>query len=388
MFRGGTVRRRPRDVHAPPRAGDRLCLRHPGPSLARSSRRPAAVTAESFMKLLHEKKSNRSTVALVSGALALAAVAAGWVQRQARHAERENPPEGELLDIDGVRLHCVERGAGPPVVLIHGNMVWHRDFIAAGLIEHLARSHHVIAFDRPGFGHSTRPRDRLWTPAAQAKLLRTALARLGIERPVVVGHSMGTMVALAMALDYPADVRKLVLLGGYYYPSMRLDALLTAAFALPVLGDVLRYTVTAASARLMLKRAVRAMFRPKQVPVDFLPTLSREMMLRPVQLRANAEDAAFMIGQAKLSSERHHELQLPIAIFAGAGDAVIDVEAHSVRLHAELSQSKLVIVPGAGHMVHYAAVDEIVAAINYDLPLHTSLPENVLKSIESETVAT
>ncbi|MGZ9057630.1 MAG: alpha/beta fold hydrolase, partial [Burkholderiaceae bacterium] len=131
------------------------------------------------MKLFHEKKSNRSTLALVSGALALAAVTAGWVQRRARQAEQEHPPEGQLLDIDGVRLHYVERGAGPPVVLIHGNMVSHRDFDASGLIDHLARGRRVIAFDRPGFGHSTRPRDRLWTPTAQAKLLHTALARLG-----------------------------------------------------------------------------------------------------------------------------------------------------------------------------------------------------------------
>ena len=329
------------------------------------------------MKLFNEKKSDRSTVALVSGAIALAAVTAGWVQRRARKAERENPPEGQFVDIDGVRLHYVERGAGPPVVLIHGNMVSHRDFEVCGLIDHLARGRRVIAFDRPGFGHSSRPRDRLWTPTAQAKLLHAALARLGIERPVVVGHSMGSMVALAMALDYPADVRKLVLLSGYYYPTMRIDALLTAPVALPVLGDVMRYTVTAISARLMLKRAIRAMFTPKDVPVDFLPTLSREMMVRPVQLRANAEDAAFMIGQAKASSERHQELQMPVAIFAGAEDAVVDPGAHSVRLHSELSQSRLVVVPGAGHMVHHAAADEVVAAIHYDLPLHAPLTEKV-----------
>ena len=68
---------------------------------------------------------------------------------------------------------------------------------------------------------------------------------------------MGAMVALALALDHPEDVRRLVLLGGYYYPSARVDALLTAPVALPVLGDVMRYTVTAVSARLMLKRLVR-----------------------------------------------------------------------------------------------------------------------------------
>jgi pimeloyl-ACP methyl ester carboxylesterase len=139
-----------------------------------------------------------------------------------------------------------------------------------------------------------------------------------------------------------------VLVGGYYYPSARIDALLTAPVALPVLGDVMRYTVTAISARLMLKRLVRAMFAPREVPGHFIPALSREMMVRPIQLRANAEDAAFMIPQAKASSGRHHELRMPVAIVAGADDKVIDAEAHSARLHREVAGSTLVVVPGRG----------------------------------------
>ncbi|MDQ6627914.1 MAG: alpha/beta hydrolase, partial [Pseudomonadota bacterium] len=158
-------------------------------------------------------------------AVAVAAATATWVERRSRRAEREQPPAGRLLSVDGVRLHVVERGEGPPVVLIHGNMVSQRDFEASGLIEHLARNHRVIAFDRPGFGHSSRPRDRLWTPAAQAELLHAALAQLGVGPAAVVGHSMGAMVALALALDHPEQVRRLVLLGGYYYPSARVDAL-------------------------------------------------------------------------------------------------------------------------------------------------------------------
>ena len=309
--------------------------------------------------------SARSRTGLWAGAaLVGAALTAGWVEQRSRRAERDQPPAGRLLDIDGVRLHVVERGEGPPVVLIHGNMVTERDFEASGLIERLARAHRVIAFDRPGFGHSDRPRDRLWTPQAQADLLHAALAQLGVEQAVVVGHSMGAMVAMALALDHPATVRRLVLLGGYYYPSARVDALLTAPVALPVLGDVMRYTVTAVSARLMLNRLVQGMFAPRDVPAHFIDMLSREMMVRPIQLRANAEDAAFMIPQAMASSERHHELRMPVAIVAGADDKVIDVEAHSERLHRDIAGSTLAIVPGAGHMVHHAAPDEVVAAVD------------------------
>ncbi len=304
-----------------------------------------------------------------AGALTLVAAAAGaaatavWVELQARRAERENPPAGQFLDIDGVRLHYVTRGQGSPVVLLHGNTVTHADFEASGLIDRLARKHRVIAFDRPGFGYSDRPRDRFWTPAAQATLFQAALERLGVERPVVVGHSMGTLIALAMALDFPAKVHSLVLIGGYYYPGPRVDALLTVPVALPVIGDAMRYTVTALSGRAMFKGLTKVLFSPSEVPVNFLPTLSREMMLRPVQIRANAEDATFMIPGAAANASRYDALKLPITLIAGDGDKIVEMADHSQRLHSELPQSELHIVAGAGHMTHYTALDLVVAAI-------------------------
>jgi len=320
------------------------------------------------MNLSIVKKLVSSRTGLVTGAALLgAAVTAAWVEAQARRAERENPPIGKFIDIDGVRLHYVERGEGAPVVLIHGNTVSLMDFEASGLIDRLAINHRVIAFDRPGFGHSTRPRDRLWTPSAQADLLHAALARLGVEQPVVVGHSMGSMVAMALALNHPADVRSLIVLGGYYYSSLRVDALLTAPVALPVLGDVMRYTVTALSGRLAIKALVKGMFMPKDVPDTFFPVVSREMMLRPVQIRANAEDAAFMIPEAQRLSARLDELRMPVAIIAGADDIVIDPEEQTTRLHREVPHSTLVLVPDAGHMVHYAAPQHVVAAVERHL---------------------
>ena len=81
-----------------------------------------------------------------------------------------------------------------------------------------------------------------WTPERQADLFIRAFEGLGIERPVVVGHSWGTLVALALALDHPQRVRGLVLLAGYYYPTKRPDVVVFSAPSIPVLGDIMRYT--------------------------------------------------------------------------------------------------------------------------------------------------
>lgn len=302
------------------------------------------------------------------GLLAASTVAAGcaaWVESKSRRAERMHPPAGKFIYVDGVRLHYLSRGEGKPVVLLHGNTLAAGDFQVSGLVDRLARDHRVIAIDRPGFGHSDRPRGNPWTPRAQAHLIRRALVGLGVDRAAVVGHSMGAQVAMAMALDFPAHVSSLVLVGGYYYPSARLDAHLTAPVAWPVVGDIMRYTVSALTARATIDATVRGIFAPAKVPHGFYHALPRELLLRPLQLRATAEDGSFMVPQARALAQRYNELRLPpVTLIAGAQDKVVDPKAQTQRLHAELPRSQLILVPGAGHMAHYLAQDEIVQAVD------------------------
>lgn len=317
----------------------------------------------------HSQTLNRLTsrgrpVALAGIATAaLAAATAVWVTHKARQAEQQHPPRGRFITVDGVRVHYIDRGKGTPLVLLHGNVVRLEDFVASGLIDRLARHFRVIAFDRPGFGHSQRSRDRAWTADAQAALLHGALSQLGIEQPIVLGHSWGTLVALALALRKGAAVQKLILVSGYYYPTARLDVALAAPPAIPVLGDAMRYTVSAVFARLLIDRTVKGMFAPQPVPSDYLSTLGREMLVRPVQIRANAEDAAFMTPAAAALRERYAELKVPTVIFAGEADKVVDPNAHARKLHAEISNSELHVLPGLGHMLHHADPEQLVTAI-------------------------
>ncbi|MFM0204898.1 alpha/beta hydrolase [Paraburkholderia fungorum] len=206
--------------------------------------RPVATTGEVTGRRFNKIVGSRKPAGALAAAAAVAAAGAVWVRYRAGNAERDNPPIGSVVEVDGVPLHYVDKGEGPAVVLLHGNAVLLQDFVGSGLIDRLAERHRVIAFDRPGFGYSGRPRDRLWTTQAQATLIQQALTLLGIEQPVVLGHSWGTLVALGMAVGAAADVRGLVLVSGYYYPTVRADVALAAPAALPVLGDVLRYTVS------------------------------------------------------------------------------------------------------------------------------------------------
>ena len=150
-----------------------------------------------------------STIGILASAAATIAAMTAYNVYRARKAEREHPPAGQFVTVDGVRLHYIERGEGPPVVLLHGNMVTAQDFDTSGVLDLVAQRHRVIAFDRPGFGYSDRPHGSAWSAGTQAELIRDAFAVLGINRPIVLGHSWGAAVALALGLNHSDAVKGL-----------------------------------------------------------------------------------------------------------------------------------------------------------------------------------
>jgi pimeloyl-ACP methyl ester carboxylesterase len=285
------------------------------------------------------------------------------VARRARKAERDDPPAGCFLDIEGVNLHYLDRGEGPPLLLLHGNGAMVQDFEISGIFERLARRYRVIAVDRPGFGHTHRPRWRRWTPAAQAELVHKALVRLGIDRAVVIGHSWGTLVALSLALDHPTDVRSLVLLSGYYFPIPRADVFASWPTAAPAIGDLLSHTVAPLLGRALRSRVFRKIFAPAAVPSRFTAEFPIALALRPSQLKASAEDTVAMTPAAAALANRYGEIEMPVTIIAGTGDRIVDSARQSGHLDQVLRQSALLSLPGVGHMIHHTAPDPVVAAI-------------------------
>src|SRR5215467_3772905 len=178
-------------------------------------------------------------------------------------------PLGQYITVDGTRLHYVDHGTGTPVVLLHGNGSMVGDFISSGIVEQLGRGYRVVAFDRPGFGYSERPSTRTWCAVEQAKLLLRAWQFLDIERPVVVGHSWGSLVALAAALEPENRVKGLVLLSGYYYPAPMAHPNRRAAPPLSVLPGMLREALMPIAWRLAAPGAVERIFAPCAVPERF-----------------------------------------------------------------------------------------------------------------------
>jgi pimeloyl-ACP methyl ester carboxylesterase len=292
--------------------------------------------------------------ALITAGLAL------LVYATAKVVEYRNPPIGKFLEIDGTRLHYLELGSGLPVVFLHGNATMLQDFSLSETFASTSQRNRAIAFDRPGFGYSTRPAGRSWTPAEQADVIAEALRRLNCGPAEIVGHSWGTLVAVALAERHPAMVRSLVLLSGYFYPAPRLDIIMAGVGVMPVIGDILRYTVAPLVGLATLPATLRAMFVPCPVSDRFRRDFPRLMMLRPWQLRASFGDGAMMFQAAAVLQRSYRALRVPTFIAAGRDDRIV-APWHSERLHQEVQGSHLNIIPGVGHMMQHSAPNEVAA---------------------------
>jgi pimeloyl-ACP methyl ester carboxylesterase len=314
------------------------------------------------MQPLSAKKAPSLAIAsaVVIGALAAMAL----VNRNlAKKAERNNPAAGSFLHVDGVRLHYVERGSGDPLVLLHGNGSMIEDFESSGLINLAAKDYRVIVFDRPGFGHSDRPRNVIWTPDTQAELIKHALDRLNISNAVVLGHSWGTSVAVSLALKFPDFVRGLVLASGYYYPTARPDVVAMGTPALPLIGDILSYTVSPLISRAIWPFMMAKIFGPRSVPKKFA-AFPKELAVRPSQVRASAAESALMIPDAFKLRNQYADLKMPVAIIAGEEDRLIDIDTQSARLHSDVRQSRFHRIAEHGHMIHQTATNQVMSAIS------------------------
>ena len=250
-------------------------------------------------------------------------------------------------------------------MLLHGLGSMVEDFVLSGLVREAGKRYRVIAIDRPGYGHSERPRRLRFGAAAQAGLVRKALQALDVHRPIVLGHSWGTLVAVALALEHPEVPRSLVLASGLYFPSARLDAPLLAPPAIPLLGDLLSSHALAARGARDVAGMAEDDLRPGAGAGSVcrrLPDMARACV--PGQLRAVGEDALATLGATLRAARRYRELTLPVVMVAGERDRYVSTRAHSARLHRLLPSSRLLLSPHAGHMVHHSDLPLVLSAVD------------------------
>ena len=266
-----------------------------------------------------------------------------------RHAETAFPPVGQFAEVDGVRMHYLAKGAGRPVVLLHGNPGFVQDFALgpSNVFDMLATQYRVIAVDRPGHGYSGRPSNAGTTPIEQARLLHDLLRQLGVERPVLVGHSWGGGLALIYAERYPRDVAGLVLVAARGYPTPERADPVYAVNRIPVIGQLFRVTLLPPIGQRLLARRLTSAYAPDSVRADHVAA-ARAFWLRPSQVAATVWDTKNLQIALDSSSRRYGEIAIPVVIVVGDHDRGLD---ESRRLQSAIPGAELRVLPGTGHEI-------------------------------------
>lgn len=291
-------------------------------------------------------------IPLLIGGAALAAVGglAAWSGLTARRIERLVPAEGQFRDVPGARIHYVERGprGAPPVAMIHGILAQLRNFSYA-LLDRLAVDHRVILIDRPGWGYSTltgkRPGLR-----EQAEMIATLLDDLGVARPVLVGHSLGGAVSLALAEAHPERVRGLALIAPFTQPMDQVPGPFRNFLVPAALRTPIAWTLALPSALLTAAAKTREVFAPDPVPTDFATRGGGALTVRPRGFEAGAFEMRNAGDEIVGIAARYPELRVPTAILYGREDNLLDPGLHGVRTASEIPGAELTQIEG-GHML-------------------------------------
>jgi len=275
----------------------------------------------------------------------------------ARQAEVLAPPTGRFIEVDGARLHYLDRGTGPVVVLLHGLGGNLRNFY--GLVDKLAATCRVVAVDRPGSGYSRMLSGKHPTLRAQATIIARFLRRLELDRPLLVGHSLGGALSLALALDHPDCVRALVLISTLSQVERVPPAVFKSLdIRSPTLRWLIAWTLMAPLGKMAHAATLKAVFAPELVPKSFAVESGAALGLRPENFIAASQDMMTVGDELAIMAPRYPSLTIPVDVIFGRQDRLLDYQVHGERLVATLPNACLRLIKG-GHMIPVTVPDQI-----------------------------
>jgi haloalkane dehalogenase len=268
-----------------------------------------------------------------------------WVDRSAY------PFRSSYLDLGPGRLHYVDEGRGPAVLLVHGTPTW--SYLYRLLIRDLARDHRVIAVDNLGFGLSDKPAGWGYRPEDHARNLARLVEWLKLEEFTLVVHDFGGPIGLSYALEHPERVRSLVLFNTWLWSLRGTPAERASRVMGGPVGRFL-YRHLNFSPRVLLK----AVYGDK---AKLTPTVHRQY-IAPFPTAASRE-APWVLARELIGSSDWYEglwgrldriADKPALLLWGMKDPTFGAAALE-RWRRALRNSRVVEFPEAGHFVQEEA---------------------------------
>jgi pimeloyl-ACP methyl ester carboxylesterase len=291
---------------------------------------------------------------LAAAILSAACVLALFTAWTARKVESILPPKGRFVDVEGSRLHVREAGpddrAAPAIVMIHG-LAGQSAHYGYGVMPRLAERFRLVAVDRPGSGHS--PRDDA-TPAdlaTQAATVASLIDKLGLGRPLVVGHSLGGAIALALALDHPDKLSGLALLAPLTHMQDEApDVFKGLTIESPLARKLVAWTLAIPASIKNGAKTLEQVFGPDAVPKDFATKGGGLLSLRPRAFLGASSDLQALPASLPRQQERYAGLRVPLHVLYGKDDRILDWKHNGQALADKVPGARLQLTEG-GHML-------------------------------------
>jgi pimeloyl-ACP methyl ester carboxylesterase len=298
---------------------------------------------------------------LLTPILIVAVIVAGLVlfaANTARKVEAAVPPCGQFIEIDGQRLHYVDTGGTrPAMVMIHGlgGTLWNYTY---ALTDKLSGEFRVIAVDRPGSGYSTRPDDAPAKLSAQADTLAKFMRALGLKQPLLVGHSLGGALSLAIALDHPDCAGALALIAPLTHAQDDVPEPFKGLVIIsPVMRKMVAWTLAIPMSIRNAPKLLKIVFGPDAAPADYPTRGGGLLSLRPKSFYNTSSDIVAVSEDLPGMMARYGGLTIPLGMLFAKGDLILDYRRQGEAMKQKCPALDLVLLDEHGHMLPLTAPD-------------------------------
>ena len=271
--------------------------------------------------------------------------------------KRSIPKFGKITTLKDAEIHWYETGHGRPIIMLHGLAGNLRNFTYA-LTDKLNQDFRVIAIDRAGCGWSKRSRPESATLNEQARIISEFIKKEKIEKPLIVGHSLGGAIALTLALEHKTKISGLALI----CPATQMIDDIPDIFRFLNISNkwlrlFLAYTFSSLIGILTREKSFKTAFAPEPVCDNFAVKGGGDFALSSNSFIKTSEDLTFAISSAPSVVGREKELKLPIGVLFGEDDEILDAKLHGEKF-SELTGAELKILPNRGHMLPLTEPEE------------------------------
>jgi pimeloyl-ACP methyl ester carboxylesterase len=289
------------------------------------------------------------------------------------------------IDVGGYKLNSVLLDGGgkadlPPIVFLHGASASLYDPVFS-FRDKLDGRAKLLFVDRPGHGNSDKGGRENILPDGQADAIAILMSKRGVQRAIVVGHSLGGAIAVALAARHPELVSGLVLMSPAAYPWKGGVAWYYDVAGIPFAGSIFSALVAPPVGLIAIDRATKQVFAPNPRPDDYIEKTKAWQALSPIAFQHNARELAALSNWAESASLEYRGIKAPTVIIIGNADEIVSPEIHAAQLARNIRGARLIVVQNLGHKSDFVANELAVAAIEYVSGRKTNLT-SIRRTIE------